>query len=607
MKCIFLFLMSLVFSGYTHASPCDNPRVAFEELDYLGKKIRDYDVTASGRCVVAYNDIDAAKACGTRVVNPENSQYKDGGLASDPTKNPAGYYYCAGNFNKETECNGRTAAGYTFVWSKLNRKNTTDGYCKCGPVGGSPNQFRDCAQVSSFMGPPEPTANSKDEVKDEETAKTETPFDINGVECLNDLKNYTVQCSSKSDVAEKKCDAKNPETEKTDYLKGATTIISGLGAIMQAKGKMIGAAETCLRGGLISATGYSAYNMLKEDCSKERSLCNDSCASADAEYKNIQKKCAGEVSGENLNLVLQKAAEYKTQYSDSWDKTCKVKAGNGAANLTKLLSDLNQAGIDSAKCNCQLTAGGAANYNLPGTSINACSNVQGPAVCLTNPSLPGCSTTIPIAGCAGENSKTKTCACALDPNGSQCGNNSGGGSQLAGPGQNFNGISTGGSNFKTTGGGGSGGLDGLNDSTGAHPMAVNHGNTNADSPFAAAAGGGGGGSGSGSGGGSENSGTGGTAGDEPKSGMSGVFGNLKSAFQNALGLGGSAQSKTKNFSEKKKNEIDPNAWSPKKGIRGLAGDSALGGKNKNIFDTIANRYSEEYHTLMTIPTPAGPM
>lgn len=412
------------------------------------------------------------------------------------------------------------------------------------------------------------------------------------------------QCESESAAAVKSCDAESKNANSGyDDAKAAAAI---LGQVQMARGQQQGSVEACMRAGVMANTMFYGLDLMKNDCNPGMEQCKSSCNAA-KEFENISDKCYAEFIqkygaytqgadpamdqkySQFMSGVGQKMQSLQARLQAGAEK-CDVEAPSKAAELNRLMKDMNNSAVQAQKCQCQQTAGQA-----------NCDDIMGPEFCLKNPTDPRCPRTVAVCSPSSADYNTKTCLCMRDPKNSQCAvitGGAGGPAALAG-GPGYNPIGTSGGNYsgKT---GGSGGIN-LNGGLGDDAVAVSsdHSGGGPGEVFGVA------GTGSAGGGstpsGEDGSGAGAGEGeDQTKSGVAGLFNALKTGMGNLLGggSGNKAGGSGKTFGDGSKNNgnaVDPNKWRP----RGVAAVGQIGGRNENIFQKISDQYGMQSHTFMS--------
>ena len=412
------------------------------------------------------------------------------------------------------------------------------------------------------------------------------------------------QCESESAAAVKSCDAESKNANSGyDDAKAAAAI---LGQVQMARGQQQGSVEACMRAGVMANTMFYGLDLMKNDCNPGMEQCKSSCNAA-KEFENIGDKCYAEFTqkygaytqgadpamdqkySQFMSGVGQKMQSLQARLQSGAEK-CDVEAPSKAAELNRLMKDMNNSAVQAQKCQCQQTAGQA-----------NCDDIMGPEFCLKNPTDPRCPRTVAVCSPSSADYNTKTCLCMRDPKNSQCAvitGGAGGPAALAG-GPGYNPIGTSGGNYsgKT---GGSGGIN-LNGGLGDDAVAVSSDRSGGGpgEVFGVA------GTGSAGGGstpsGEDGSGAGAGEGEgQTKSGVAGLFNALKTGMGNLLGggSGNKAGGSGKTFGDGSKNNgnaVDPNKWRP----RGVAAVGQIGGRNENIFQKISDQYGMQSHTFMS--------
>jgi hypothetical protein len=410
--------------------------------------------------------------------------------------------------------------------------------------------------------------------------------------CLQDFKAKAEACKTDGFKAVNSCNKDNKEANA--QWSAAQSVIGPMAQIMQMRGQQQGSAETCFQAGALATTTLGAMDLLKETCDNEIEACHNKCEEAEEAYKKVDELCKEEVKNilpplnkDEIFANMKKEADKLNAELEQGTQACEKDAKTNQARVIDMMNGMNRSAQQAAKCQCQLTAG-----------QTNCDQILGPADCKLTPKDPRCPQAVTIK-CAGTDYNTKECLCLRDPKAVSCIGTTGSGvSQVAG----FNPVGAGSTSFKTSGAGSGGGLG---DFPSDAAVAVSSDKTQGgvDSPFSAAANGGGGGP-SGGGGGSDGGGEGGAAEPEAKTGIAGLFNNLKTGVAGLFGGGSKKPTTTdrKNFGGKNgaSKNVDPNQWRPV-GLRGIAGGNGIGSKNSDIFKTVNNQYNNQYHTLMTLP------
>lgn len=477
--------------------------------------------------------------------------------------------------------------------------STTNSFPKCTPRSGSVANFlKICADAGGGgeeyamegggarqICTCEANGAEIDPTKQKCPAVASKPGDVPS--CLKDFKAKAEACKADGIKAVNSCNKDNKDANA--QWSAAQSVIGPMAQIMQMRGQQQGSAETCFQAGALATTTYGAMDLLKESCDQEIEVCQFKCHEAEEAYKEIEKKCESEAVGkpEGYLAKMKQEADKINADLEKGAAACETDAKTNQARIIDMMNGMNKSAQQAAKCQCQLTAG-----------QTNCDQILGPADCKLTPKDPRCPQVVTVK-CAGTDYNTKECICLRDPKATSCiGTTGSGASQVAG----FNPVGAGSTNFKMGGTGSGGGLgDFPSDTAAAVSMDKTQGGV--DSPFGVAGSGGGGGSSGG--GGSDGGGTeGGAAEPEAKTGIAGLFNNLKTGVAGLFG--GSSKKPTtadgKNFGGKTgaSKNVDPNQWRPV-GLRGIAGGNGIGSKNSDIFKTVNNQYNNQYHTLMTLP------
>jgi hypothetical protein len=519
------------------------------------------------------------------------------------------YDACMEDTKKEGRCGGAPAAAKTpsaapvatgschpSATDQINGDGFNKLPCHCAPVGSNKGYEVNYGEACSASGPTTEATTKTD------PAPTAVASPTNS-DCpeLVAFENQAKRCQEKGVDAVASCKPENAESNK-DYAQ-IQSVVKAASKTAMAYGQQAGSAEACFNAGAIGTGSWQALDMLKKGCESEISTCESECGNADEQYRTVYLACINR-KGESSPGIQEYSNELGTQLKsikedlNSGIKSCQVEAKSNEQRISQMMKEMNNTAQQAAKCQCQLTAG-----------QTNCDQVQGPEFCAANPMHVNCPKVVTMK-CAGADSQTKECICLRDPKSTQCVTGLNTGSQLAGAGAAFSEVATGNTNFKGSSGGGDGGLgslDGLND-TASLALSSDKSLGGADSPFGVA-GSGGGGSGAGGGsGGADGSGAGAEPGGEPeaKSGIGGLFNQLKTSVAGLFGGKGSAAKNSsggKNYGSRNLNKgFDPNKYRPV-GLRGIAGadGSGMGRKNMDIFKMVNNQYSNQYHTLMVSP------
>lgn len=433
-------------------------------------------------------------------------------------------------------------------------------------------------------------------------ATAQTQQDANQFQCsdLNDFISSARKCEADGGEAVAQCN--KDQKGINENFDAAQSIIGVMSQAALAKGAQAGSAESCFNTGAINAGAFYALNGLKETCEKEQDECRQGCSIARGEVDRVIEACtakykaAHNFSSEYSTQVEQlKFTDYMTYLHNkitefrgvmnSGIKKCEIDAKKNSSDLQNLMSNMDRAAKQAAICNCQLSAGGT-----------NCPQMPGPADCLKDPTNPLCKNIPP--NCTGADRDSKQCICLRDPKAASCavaGPNTG--SQVAAPGV-FQPISGASPNYKSSTGGGINLGDLGGDEMAAASASADR--SGGGDPIGSVAPGGGGGGGGGAGGGGADKEV--AEGEhESKSGIGGLFNQLKTGVSQLFGGGkkdASAGGKTYGDG-KNKNGLDPEKWRPKGGLRGIAGGNGIGGRNEDIFKKMNNQYNQQYHTFIT--------
>lgn len=604
---------------------CDDPslKVKLSDLKYVGADLKSL-LENPGACkVVRPADTDGegntkCKKYGVAALNPGNPQYIGSGYGTS-TDNELNYYFCVA-MSKKDMCDQRKAAlGSTMdiVWS--GRDNRNNGDCLCGRKGEVSAKNVICPADPTPLQTGESTgcglANSKKNeagkcvcIYDEnmeakvpaicpterKKVVTEAVDDHDFDECFADIKAAKDACSEKGQAAIDQCSKDAPAANKN--ISEAQRVLSiGLDAIV-AKNAGTGALESCIK---MSAAGTGAIEALKlfqNTCRKELESCKKSCedvktysqedtskmasackAKFDEKYQgNPEKKWSAEHEARFTTL----ANEYKDGAATA-EKFCKGDAQVADNEMNDTLQKMAASVQKAYVCQCQLTSA---------STQESCESVMNPLTCLNNPNQSGCAYS--SIGCAPGSTKP---GCHVVTGNSNV-------SGLAAPPSGFAG------GFTSSGGGasskvqiGDGDFSGLFDET--RPIASATPTVDNGSPFGSAQASGGMGGGGGGGGSSDGASGGGSGEGSEKSGISGFFQNARGAIANMFGSSSAGKGTTVKKSDNKAFKNDVNGFRPKVAVRGMANTNEFGGKNRDIWKTMNERYNDQYHTFITVENP----
>ena len=408
-------------------------------------------------------------------------------------------------------------------------------------------------------------------------------------------------CQTTSKAAVTSCnseDAKSSEESNSAILAGQK-VLSTLGGLAVSKKAGSGEVDTCVISTLGTQTMWGVLDSMKDGCSSDFSSCQSACEEANnelAKSKALLYECTGSLTEPDANLISEFNSIIESQKAEfeEANKQCNEKAKGQKSTLENTAERSMSSAQQAAKvCNCQ---------NVPGATN--CNNLPTLAQCKMNPGLVGCAT---YQNNCVANPNSPACACIMNPNGNVCKLSLNNNPNLQGmvaalgsmPSQ-ANSSGSFGSKLSASS------LNDLNALLGEEATKVASGTPETagpGSPFAQAQNSGGGGGGSGSGGvpATEGSGEGYT--EEEKKGFgNGFITGAKNLLNDLLGgrKNGSAGGGSSGLGYKTK--PNPDAWRPKLRIPGSAGNEyALGSKNKNIFDIMTKRYSDQNHTFIQNP------
>lgn len=313
----------------------------------------------------------------------------------DPTKCmcsgnlDAGAFVKRGNFLQScpSRCFNTPNQVYDF-YSKM---------CQC--VGG----FRMATNGTCVAVPASATARSVPEVN----------------ECLREFVEKASACESSASTAESKCEP-NSEDDSMQALRGLLLSSSG------------GASQNCEQAATTSTSGFYQVENNRKTCDENINSCKSGCGDAKT-YLNSNKErvfnaCRARAFEAQRDMGPPLPAD---RFNPLWDAenkpaldsqfqglitridtsqaTCET--GTAVANREKLsntMSDMNTAAKDANKCACQL---GSSNGDCDKTA-------KGPADCLSDPTLPGC--TRVTDNCFDPNNKSLKCVCFRNPESIAC-------------------------------------------------------------------------------------------------------------------------------------------------------------------------------------------
>jgi hypothetical protein len=475
------------------------------------------------------------------------------------------------------------------------------------------------------------------------TPQTETEdetIDRIARECgLSGAEENISSCGDTAYEAVEKCEKKNFDTNESNLqMKGVLNLMSG---IQQKKAVESADPEVCGKAAYGATAAYWALDAFKTTCEDKVKECKSKCNPLKEKetFKQIMTKCermyneafgtnfstssgpAKRFSAKTMKEGRKKINEQDVNYRNITDMRtylsemereaernlakCETDAVAGEDSVSTYLTDLLTASVSAAQCKNAASSGAA--------RCVALQSQLSPAYCLANPLEPCCA---PFLGgnldCNNKDYSHQTCVCARTPDAGVCKTTTvgGGGSQLTNPG----GVAalaapggiTSGATYKPSGVIPQGGLDLGADDPSKIPQGAG-GTGGATNPFGVAGGGGGGG-----GGGLPNSPndgqlpTGAGQGEGSSSSTSGgPFNQLKTWADKIMG-GGSGSYNGRNYGNAGKGKdpkkggagIDPNKWRP--GLRGVAGGSEFGPRNKDIWKTMNAQYGIQNHTFLGI-------
>lgn len=606
-------------------------KMQFLDADLQGMISPNCTVIRFGPDGTYVNDRMARMACerlglSKNALNPGNPQYIgeiDGAYSRD--ENKLGYYFCV-DFNKREMCAARKGVvekqdNVKVFWqqkqgSQMSEYNSGD--CMCQPLNSPNARPVTCPKTSEALQAAnnctDPLAKWNEEAKEcrcnyaseqkpvvggpacpsEPVAAANPTVDDNDfANCFSGISAAQKACSESGQKAFDQC-SKDAPGVNANIAKAQNVLTYGLQGLV-ASNAGTGAVEACQKMSAAGTTLISALSFLKKSCKDELDNCKKGCEEVKAysgrKIEDMAKECKDSFG--DKPWTRQHEARFKelaTQYQEgakTADNFCKGDiqlANNELADfLDKLLVSVSGADV----CKCQLTVG----------SDGTCEQVASVLTCAQNVNQPAC--TFSSVGCA-PGSTAANCATAgvVNPGGSGLKGVSG----FAGPG-----ISSLGGGVTPSGKMQIGDGDfNLYDET----RPIGSGTATAaevGSPFGSASNpGGSGGFGGGGGGPSGGSGGGSKEGDgSEKSGLAGFFQSAKSGLASMFGSTGSNSASTKK-GDNKNYKNDVNAFRPKgSSVRGMANaGNEFGGKNRDIWKTVNERYNDQYHTFITVEAPS---
>ncbi|MCM2354067.1 MAG: hypothetical protein NDI63_10675 [Pseudobdellovibrio sp.] len=630
----FIVILSLLSYQLAQAQSCESGEVKLSELKFLGesytKVFRDAlgkEISCKKVAVKPATARNGVKACGSSgvVVNPGNPQYIGSGHG-DLLDNTLGYFFCvnaSGSLKKQlcTHMKGQLSTEMDINWDP---KSGSDGDCLCKTKGAKESAYVSCPVNPDTLKVENQTGctvagavqegsrcvceNDKEMdatkpgtvcpgVKAAPVSPTATVKEEDFADCFTEIESAEAACSKKGQDAFDKCSKDAPETNKN--ISEAQRVLSiGLDA-MVAQNAGSGALESCAKMSAAGTGVIEALSLFQKTCKKELEACKQGCADVKAyaqedinkleglcKAKYEAKNPGGTWSEEHKNEFAVRAQQHK-KYSENIDKFCKGDAQVAEGQFDDMLGRLAQSVQKADICKCQLTMGN--------NGKESCDSVVSPLTCMQNLNQPGCSYS--SVGCPPGSTDPK-CASTVRQINPQ-------GSGVAAPISGFAGPG-----FSSSGGGSNAGkvkiddsgLSGLYDET--RPTGSGTATADAGSPFAPAAAAGspganlnmGGGDGAGNGAGGEGG---------EKGGLSGFFQNAKGAISSMFGGGGSEKGSPAKTSNGKGYKNDVNGFRPKApALRGMANAGEFGGKNRDIWKIMNQRYNDQYHTFITVETPS---
>lgn len=629
----FIVIFSLLSYQLARAQSCESGEVKLSELKFLGEPYTKVFRDALGKEIsckkvpakpaTARNGVKACATTGV-VVNPGNPQYIGSGHGN-LLDNTLGYFFCvnaSGSLKRQlcTHMKGQLSAEMDINWDP---KSGSDGDCVCKTKGAKESAYVSCPVNPDVLKVENQTGctiagavqegsrcvceNDREMdatkpgtvcpgVKAAPVSPTATVKEEDFADCFTEIEGAEAACSKKGQDAFDKCSKESPENNKN--ISEAQRVLSiGVDA-MVAQNAGSGAVESCAKMSALGTGVIEALSLFQTNCRKELDACKQGCADVKAyaqeDINKLEGVCKAKYEAQNpgktwseehKNEFMVRAQQHK-KYSENIDKFCKgdaqVAEGQFDDMLQRLATSVQKADI----CKCQLTMG---------STKESCDNVVTPMTCMQNMNQPGCS--FSSVGCP-PGSTDARCGSTVKQINPQ-------GSGVAAPISGFAGPG-----FSSSGGGANGGkvqigdsdLSGLYDET--RPTGSGTATADAGSPFAPAAA-------AGSPGASLNMGSGDGAGNgaggdgSEKGGLSGFFQNAKGAISSMFGGGGSDKGTPTKSGNGKGYKNDMNGFRPKApALRGMANAGEFGGKNRDIWKIMNQRYNDQYHTFITVETPS---
>lgn len=525
--------------------------------------------------------------------------YKNGDCA-------IGYEYCSseamckrngGALNSSGDCADKNEAS---VSDNCKNDISTCNFAQCSLVGDWVDGR--CIKVDS----------SKSQLSDNSAKPVVAEQDgIDFTACLKKLEDEVGKCDSSANNAKNLCQKESLSKEQQSSNSQLSTGQKALNTISNVMiGKKLGSGEvdTCVLTTLGTQTAWGVLEDFKEECATNVESCNDTCAKTENFITNrtsVIEMCKG--------LVQRPETMNEANYENELN-------ANINAFIASVQTDLNSAkksceDANNKKSVLEETAGRTMSSAQQAAKVCNCQNVAGSTNCNNLPTMAQCKLTPGIAGCSiyqnncVANPNSPACVCVIDPNGNACKLALNSNPNLQGMVSALNAIPSSANGSSVATGSPYNSSKSMKDLLGAlsdEATKVASGTPEAGgpgSPFASAQGNGGPGGANGGSGGLQQQGEGGAAAEEERKGIGGGFiTSAKNFLSDMFGgkKGGNSAGGGPGNSFKVKPNID--AWRPKLRIPGSAGDEyALGSKNKNIFDIMTKRYSDQTHTFIQTP------
>lgn len=637
--------------------------VKLRDMKYVGTHLVELNPDIGNTCIVVkYADMSSSKSMSDAIArkhcvakvgaksfvfNPGNDQYTGSSSYGDRSKNSLGYYFCTATRSNEKEllCKKQKEA-YKDVMDVEWDSDRGDGDCKCSPKG-SGGKLSKQAHSCSANNPVEPNRSIENKCKDPnlvyneadklcycaepEFTKQVTNDSKSCVRasnpdikpsyqeivdsCTQDIRTAYDECAAVAKNAYKSCnncyapDGSVKTDQCADQIKSDNKLNDDMAKAIQLASNFVvqakrgtGAVAACTQAQLIGSTAMFGLDSLKKSCRSDIDSCVKACTSLEkksSKFEQIQVRCdeaykekfATEPTEEFKTAVDNKLNVY-VELAEKANSQCRGPVTAKERQMTDYLDGLSQSVGQANLCRCTLSSGNSTN----------CERNSNPAlVCLNSPNTQECKDV--TVNCATTNNPI--CICASNPSNPICSQAPAaavagvGTSNLGGP-NGFASVGTGGGSAQGSGGGSGGNFDLGNLGDTQQKVSGTGASGGSDSPFGGGASAGGGAGGS-SGGGSGPSGVDSNVGQgegTDKDKVSSFFSTAKSAIGNLFGTPTADQA-----NKAKKNQkafgADSNAYKPKANLRGLSNESEIGGKNKDIWKMVNERYGNQFNSFIT--------